>query len=41
VEPAAPPVETRKKGCAAMIAFLFAAAAIGASTLAVLLSTRG
>jgi pSer/pThr/pTyr-binding forkhead associated (FHA) protein len=41
VEPAAPPAEAKKKGCAAMIAFLFAAAAIGASTLAVLLSTRG
>jgi hypothetical protein len=41
VEPAAPPAEAGKKGCAAMIAFLFAAAAIGASTLAVLLSTRG
>jgi pSer/pThr/pTyr-binding forkhead associated (FHA) protein len=42
VEPAAPPVEIKnKKGCAAMISFLFAAAGIGASTLAVLLSTRG
>ena len=41
VEPAAVPAENTKKGCAAMIAFLFAAAAIGASTLAVLLSTRG
>jgi pSer/pThr/pTyr-binding forkhead associated (FHA) protein len=46
VEPAVPPVATgkmkkKKMGCAAMIGFLFAAAAIGASTLAVLLSTRG
>jgi pSer/pThr/pTyr-binding forkhead associated (FHA) protein len=40
-EPAAVPAE-KKKGCAAMIAFLFALAAVGAGTIALLLfSVRG
>jgi hypothetical protein len=38
-KPAAAPVETKKKGCGAMIAFLMAAAAAGASLLMILLST--
>jgi len=39
-KPAAPaPVEAKKKGCGAMIAFLMAAAAAGASLLLILLST--
>lgn len=38
-KPAPAPVEAKKKGCGAMIAFLMAAAAAGASLLMVLLST--
>lgn len=38
-KPAPVPAETKKKGCGAMIAFLMAAAAAGASLLMVLLST--
>lgn len=38
-KPAAAPAETGKKGCGAMIAFLMAAAAAGASLLMILLST--
>ena len=38
-KPAAVPAETKKKGCAAMIAFMIALTAAGASLLAVLLTT--
>ena len=38
-KPAAAPVEAKKKGCGAMIAFLLATAAAGASLLMILLST--
>ena len=38
-KPAPVPAETKKKGCGAMIAFLMAAAAAGASLLMILLST--
>jgi hypothetical protein len=43
VEPAADPAvpDAKRKGCAAMIAFLVTLAAVGASTLVVLLTLRG